>query len=155
MSRKTLIFSGSTIIITILIAILYLPQTLKSRQQSNPIHMPTAQPLPTLTPTPTPERKSALEIAWDKQRQTDILNIVNAVYLYAIEKTRLPEDFPTTPTCVGKAKTCYDLEFLEPNYINQIPEDPQTGDVENTGYYVFLDDGRLTASASGGITVRK
>lgn len=155
MSRKTLIFSGSTIVITILIAILYLPQTLKSRQQTNPIHIGTAQPRPTLTPTPMPERKSALEIAWDKQRQTDILNIVNAVYLYAIEKTKLPEDFPTSPTCVGKAPDCYDLEFLQPGFINEIPQDPQTGDANNTGYYVYLDNGRLTASASAGITVRK
>lgn len=158
MSRKTLIFSGSTIFLTILIAIFYIPQTLKQRRIQEGLHnYSNPTPLPTIVPTPIPtsNNKSALEIAYDKQRQTDLLNLVNATYLYTIENTKLPADFPIYPSCIGTDPKCYNLEFLTPDQISQIPKDPQSGTEQNTGYYIFLDDGRLTASTSGGITVRK
>lgn len=157
MSRKTLIFSGSTIIVTIILAILYLPKVLKERQLQHVNYQPSLIAQPTLvpTPSPTPDNKSSLEIAYDKKRQTDILNIINATYLYSIENQKLPLDFPTTPTCIGTSHECYNLGYLTPNFITEIPQDPQAGTDQNTGYYVFLDDGRLTATASGGIKVRK
>ena len=110
--------------------------------------------------------------ARDAQRRADLLGITNAIYQFASEHNGgFPDtntdpntnSFPSTPTCVGTAGSCFNLgasgeiesavgsqELIVPTYIAAIPKDPATGSDANTGYTVYRDtNGRLVATASG------
>lgn len=112
----------------------------------------------------------------DTQRQSDLLQITNAIYQFAAEHDgNLPDtdnddttsNFPTVSTCIGTGGGCFDLSTagsedgadagtdpddpIVPTYIAAIPEDPSTGITADTGYSMYLDTttGRVVASASG------
>jgi len=112
-------------------------------------------------------------------RQSDLIQITNAVYQFAAEHNgNLPgtsfdpatgaPDFPTTATCIGNdgVAGCFDLAnagadedgdgvvdagtTIVPTYIAQLPEDPQSGNAPgNTGYEIFTTNSRVTANAIG------
>ncbi len=110
-------------------------------------------------------------------RQSDLIQVTNAVYQFAAEHNgNLPgtsfdpntgaPNFPTTATCIGNAATCFDLAnagadedgdgvvddgtTIVPTYIAQLPEDPQSGNAPtNTGYEIFTTNSRVTANAPG------
>lgn len=111
----------------------------------------------------------------DTQRQSDLLQITNAIYEFAAEHDgNLPDtdnndatsNFPTTPTCIGSGGSCFDLatagsadgadantlpdDPIVPTYIAGIPVDPSVGITADTGYSIYVGtDGRVVASASG------
>ncbi len=103
--------------------------------------------------------------ARDTDRQSDLFSILAAVYQYSAENSgELPDtdadpetsNFPTTPTCIGTGVDCYDLasagedETIVPVFMPSIPADPKTGDVSDTGYFIWVDENdRLQATASG------
>ncbi|MCX7928612.1 MAG: type II secretion system GspH family protein [Patescibacteria group bacterium] len=104
--------------------------------------------------------------ARDAQREADLIAILSAIYQYASEHSGdLPDtdgnpnasNFPTTLRCIGTNATCFDLaragdgeDTIVPDYMAEIPVDPQTGSTANTGYLIMVDvNGRLIASASG------
>lgn len=100
-------------------------------------------------------------------RRTDVNNILNVTWQYAIDNNG---NFPTgldnvtsTAQVIGTDSTgcdsscgdfiteatCVDLsQALVPSYIEEIPFDPQTGSLANTDYYINVDEnGRLTVGA--------
>lgn len=114
--------------------------------------------------------------ARNTQRQSDLIQITNAVYQFAAEHNgNLPDtdnddsasDFPDAAACIGSdtAGGCFDLAIagaedgddadtdiddpIVTTYIADIPEDPSTGtgDGANTGYTIFVSNGRVTADA--------
>ncbi len=92
--------------------------------------------------------------ARDSQRRSDLYSITNALYQYSTENNgNLPEDFPETETCIGTDTSCYDLNYLVPTYITEIPQDPTSGTAADTGYTIFLNtNGRLEAEAVSEVT---
>ena len=108
--------------------------------------------------------------ARDTERESDLILILSSVLQYSAEHSgALPDtdgnpdtsNFPTTATCIGTDVSCFNLasagddgEQIVPVYLAQMPKDPKTGTDGNTGYTIFVDsNGRLTASATGEITV--
>lgn len=91
--------------------------------------------------------------ARDTQRRADISALVNAVYHYAADNNGVvPSVITATPATVGTpaASGVIDLTtYLVPNYIPSIPKDPGSGTDANTGYVIFKNGNRVTASASG------
>lgn len=104
--------------------------------------------------------------ARDTQREADIIAILSAIYQYASEHGGdLPDtdgnpntsNFPSSLTCIGTSLSCFDLasagddgDTIVPDYMAQMPRDPQTGTDANTGYMIMVDvNGRITASANG------
>lgn len=102
--------------------------------------------------------------ARDTQRETDMIAILGAVYMYTSEHSGgLPDtdgnpatnNFPTSLTCIGSSVGCFDLanagdtgETIVPEYMAEIPTDPRTNSSED--YLIMVDaNGRLIASASG------
>lgn len=88
--------------------------------------------------------------ARDFERKSHLYEITNAVYQYAAENDgNMPNNFPEDQTCIGKSSACIDLSVLVPEYIDEIPYDPTTGDAENTGYGAYIDPGigRLVVTA--------
>lgn len=99
-------------------------------------------------------------------RNANLNEITSAVAQYRAEhEGTLPDtdndpavdSFPTTLTCIGSGTGCFDLAqagedgvSIVPDYIAEMPMDPQTGTVANTGYSIMLNaNGRIVASASG------
>jgi type IV pilus assembly protein PilA len=121
-----------------------------------------------------PGRQFAL--ARDRQRQSDLLSITNAIYQFAAEHDgNLPDtdgddttsDFPVASTCIGTDVVggCFNLgaatdelatEVIVPTYIAAIPSDPSIGDpipAGDTGYTIYVDaNGRVVAEATGELT---
>ncbi len=104
--------------------------------------------------------------ARDSQRESHLTAILSAILQYSSEHSGdLPDtdgdpdtsNFPTSPTCIGTAVTCFNLgaagevgETIVPDYIYEIPYDPKTGDATNTGYTIYVDaNGYLHAGATG------
>jgi prepilin-type N-terminal cleavage/methylation domain-containing protein len=105
--------------------------------------------------------------ARDAQRETDLVYILSAVQEYAAEHSGdLPDtdgdpdtsNFPTSSTCIGTGVGCFNLagagdtgETIVPEYVVELPSDPQTGNPPtDVGYEIFVDTaGHLHASASG------
>jgi prepilin-type N-terminal cleavage/methylation domain-containing protein len=102
----------------------------------------------------------------DSQRESHLTAILSAILQYSSEHSGdLPDtdgdpdtsNFPTSPTCIGTAVTCFNLgaagevgETIVPDYIYEIPYDPKTGDATNTGYTIYVDaNGYLHAGATG------
>lgn len=94
----------------------------------------------------------------DATRQSHMFTITNAVYQYAAEHAgELPGGarFPTEETCIGTSSECFDLasqggaDSIVPTYIRSLPQDPITGSEQNTGYYIFQDNGRVNVKALG------
>lgn len=90
--------------------------------------------------------------ARDTQRRNDVYQIVNAVYQYSVENNgTFPTDITATPTNIGDGTggTINLSDDLVPDYIPEIPQDPSSGTATNTQYVIFLDNSRITASATG------
>lgn len=104
--------------------------------------------------------------ARDSQRESHLTAILSAILQYSSEHSGdLPDtdgdpdtsNFPTSPTCIGTAVTCFNLgaagevgETIVPDYIYEIPYDPKTGNTTNTGYTIYVDaNGYLHAEATG------
>ena len=113
--------------------------------------------------------------ARNSQRQSDLLEITNAIYQFAAEHDgNLPDtdnddtasNFPTVSTEIGTAVGAYNLatagaedgddvdtdidDPLVPTYLAGMPEDPSIGDAANTGYFIHMStDGRVLISAPG------
>ena len=104
----------------------------------------------------------------DAVRESHINAITSAVAQFRAEhEGNLPDtdgddslsSFPTTPTCIGTATGCFDLGTagavedttqIVPDYIAEMPIDPQTGSAEDTGYSIWINaNDRIVASASG------
>ncbi len=86
--------------------------------------------------------------ARNTQRQSDITQIINAVYQYAIDVGSLPPSITTDSTEIcnnsfNTAATCtglIDLSTLTPNYLVKIPKDPQkTVSDSDTDYAINKD----------------
>lgn len=89
--------------------------------------------------------------ARDTQRRADLYTITNAVYQYATEhEGNLPDVITTTPGTIGIGNDVDLSTALIPDYLSQLPIDPDSTYTEsNTGYTIFLSgDGRLVASAA-------
>ncbi len=99
-------------------------------------------------------------------RNSNLNEITSAVAQYRAEhEGNLPDtdnnpavdSFPTALTCIGSGAGCFDLAqagedgvSIVPDYIAEMPMDPQTGTAANTGYSIMLNaNGRIVASASG------
>ncbi len=106
-------------------------------------------------------------------RQSDLIQITNAIYQFASEHNgNLPAtswtagvpDFPTTATHIGNGTGNFNLAgagaedkdnpgtleagtTIVPTYIAGIPMDPQTGSQADTGYTIMISSSRITASA--------
>ena len=102
----------------------------------------------------------------DAVRESHINAVTSAVAQYRAEhEGNLPDtdndpavdSFPTTLTEIGTCATCFDLAqagedgvSIVPDYIAEMPLDPQDGDAVNTGYSIMVNtNGRIVASASG------
>lgn len=110
--------------------------------------------------------------ARNTQRQSDLIQITNAIYQFASEHNgNLPgtddtdtvSNFPTTATEIGidVAGGAFDLaaagevdgqdngvtDPIVPTYIAAMPTDPTDGTDELTGYEISVTNGRVTASA--------
>lgn len=93
----------------------------------------------------------------DAQRASDIANILNAVYQYALDNgNTLPSTLTTTPTniCETTAASCtglIDLSVLTTNqkYLTSIPIDPLSTSTNDTKYTISKSatTGRVTISA--------
>ena len=113
-----------------------------------------------------------LRDARNAERESEVNTILNAVSQYSIDNNgALPGSISTTATC-GNAATeicstsngsavctgLTDLAPVKPDYIVDVPEDPQDADDNNgTGYHVAADaNGRITVcapDAEGGSTI--
>lgn len=108
-------------------------------------------------------------------RQSDLIQITNAIYQFASEHNgNLPAtswtggvpDFPTTPTAIGTSgfdlanagagvddgtgTGTYVLDpatTIVPTYIAGIPMDPSVGTPEDTGYTIYVSNSRIIADA--------
>jgi len=105
-------------------------------------------------------------------RQSDLIQITNAIYQFASEYNgNLPAnswtagvpDFPAAATCIGSDATCFNLATagadedadgavdagtsIVPTYIAGIPMDPSTGTAVDTGYTIMVNNSRITADA--------
>jgi len=83
-----------------------------------------------------------LSQAYDAKRQSDVLSIVNAVNQYVIDNHTFPLALTSIlqQICRSSSPGCgsYDLSFLIPTYLGDIPSDPHAlGD--GTGYYLGKD----------------
>lgn len=120
--------------------------------------------------------------ARDTQRRSDLLAITNTLYQFAAEHDgNLPAvnydasgngDFPD---CANDGQTIIgsdgfdlaiagaidpavvlpaqaDTDLIVPTYIADIPSDPSTGSLTDTGYTMCVDTGRVTAEAVGELT---
>ena len=104
--------------------------------------------------------------ARDSQRRSNLYSISNAIYQFMAEHDgRLPDtdgdvttsNFPQTATCIGDTAPCYNLaiagegaETVAPTYMTEMPQDPTTGSVHNTGYTVYENtEGRVVLTATG------
>lgn len=102
----------------------------------------------------------------DAVRESHINAITSAVAQYRAEhEGNLPDtdadpatnNFPLVITCIGNADPCFNLaqagelgSQIVPDYIAEIPMDPQSGTAGNTGYSIMLNNNdRIVASASG------
>ena len=92
--------------------------------------------------------------ARDTERQVEIRALVDAVYEYASENNgNIPTAITATPTNVGTNTGLVNLSAtLVPNYLPEIPADPNGGAQTNTLYVIFRDGNRVVASAAGEIT---
>lgn len=87
--------------------------------------------------------------ARDTQRRNDIYQVVNAVYQYSVENNgNFPTSLTSTPTDIGTGGLNLTSDLV-PDYIPEIPMDPSTGTTATTQYVMFLDNNRVTASATG------
>jgi prepilin-type N-terminal cleavage/methylation domain-containing protein len=102
--------------------------------------------------------------ARNAQRRSDITTILNATYQYTVDNGGvLPATITTTPTAVcatgGTCTGLIDLTVLTASakYIAILPNDPNSGTVNSTGYNISKDvNGRLTVtapSAENGFTI--
>lgn len=100
-----------------------------------------------VTVTINPAREYAR--ARDTQRKADLYVLVNALDQYTATKVKLP----ATAACIGSLPPCFDLSFLVPDYLPELPRDPSTGTPANTQYFISQDaSGHIIASVSGEIT---
>jgi prepilin-type N-terminal cleavage/methylation domain-containing protein len=102
----------------------------------------------------------------DTAREAHLNAVTSAISQYRAEhEGNLPDtdgdpatnNFPLVVTCIGTGGGCFDLGTageagvtMVPDYIPEIPMDPQTGDAADTGYSIYVNaNGRLVASATG------
>jgi hypothetical protein len=105
--------------------------------------------------TKPPPSEEALALDRNKQRQKDVLAILDALYRYALDNAGvLPTQIPVTPTeiCAGAAAECQgliDLSKLLQKHLPSIPRDPLLTEIgASTWYFVSRSEaGRLTVSA--------
>jgi hypothetical protein len=100
--------------------------------------------------------KKLLEMR-NSQRRSDVVNILNSVYQYAIEdKNTLPEIVSIEPKgiCRSDAKSCEGLVDISPVIKNKryllsaVPVDPRENDVNDSGYQIArLGNGRISVTA--------
>lgn len=99
------------------------------------------------------------------KRQSDISEILNAVYHYEIDNGEVPSDITSSlkligttlsacdaTTCAGEfpQATCVDLDgVISTEYIASIPFDPTTGNTSNTRYGIkkSIPNNRITVKA--------
>lgn len=92
--------------------------------------------------------------ARDTQRKADLSALTSAIYQYAIAHNGNLPQTPTTPPAAVITTTPVDAsvlnEYLVPDYIPAVPNDPTTGvSGGTTNYTIFLDfNGRVVASAA-------
>lgn len=93
--------------------------------------------------------------ARDTTRRSHLRELLSAVYQYAAQNNgNVPSVITSTPTTVGTNTGLVNLETgLIPNYLDALPTDPSTGTRGNTGYVIFRNGNRITASATGEISV--
>lgn len=88
------------------------------------------------------------------QRSADVQQILNAVWQYGSEQGHALSDFGTIPLCTAVAAPISALPsgtppagtinlytLLVDTYIADIPKDPTTGDVNDTGYTICQTSG--------------
>ena len=98
-------------------------------------------------------------------RQSDLIQITNAIYQFAAEHNgNLPDtdgvdttsNFPAVATCIGNIAPCFDLavatnaaglETIVPTYVAGMPMDPSIGIAGDIGYTITVANSRITASA--------
>jgi prepilin-type N-terminal cleavage/methylation domain-containing protein len=102
----------------------------------------------------------------DAVRESHLNAITSAVAQYRAEhEGNLPDtdgdpatdNFPTDWACIGAALPCFDLAIagvagatIVPDYIAELPLDPQDGTDNDTGYSIMINtNGRIEASATG------
>lgn len=100
-----------------------------------------------------------LGLARNRERHNAITSILDAVYQYQIDNSRLPPGIPigaALPICKDTAATCtngIDLRILtlSGTYLVHLPADPQTPESgTGTNYYIMQDtDRRITITAPG------
>lgn len=112
----------------------------------------------------TRKEKEKIELR-NTSRSSDILQILNAVTFYQSREENQP--IPDLPICpesqeIGTASDDYDLrEYLVPDYIDEIPEDPLKGSSKETGYHICRsENNRITitgihAENGATLTVRR
>ncbi|MFW0837582.1 MAG: hypothetical protein ACKKL5_01130 [Candidatus Komeilibacteria bacterium] len=101
----------------------------------------------------------------DQQRQQDVSNWRLALLSYQVDNLSLPDsidadvdtfqilgngsDCAMTCSAVTTATACVDMSgILVPSYLESLPQDPSTGSMANTGYYVnLLTDGTVIVGA--------
>ena len=93
----------------------------------------------------------------NSQRRSDVVNILNAVYLYSVDNGgQLPSIISSTPTavCKSNAASCdglVDISAVTSNkkyLLSEVPVDPRESDVNNSGYKIVkLPSGRISVSA--------
>lgn len=93
--------------------------------------------------------------ARDTTRRSDLYQIGNAIYQYAVENNgELPPGISTERKQIGTAATNLDLSLsLVPQYLAQMPIDPSTGNAAATQYFIYMQsDGRIAVEAQSEYT---
>jgi len=99
--------------------------------------------------------KKMLEMR-NSKRRSDVVNILNVVYQYKIDKGVLPEGITNNPLmiCSGKTGSCDGLVDLsnvivdEKKILSKIPIDPNEKNPNASGYQIFLSsNGRINVTA--------
>ncbi len=106
----------------------------------------------------------------NSRRWNDVNNILTAVHEYTIDNGgTLPTGLSSSEQqlgecssggdtlCSGATGVCLDLGTILASYLKSIPEDPQDGDIDHTGYSVVSNTAGIVTvsacSAEGGETI--
>jgi prepilin-type N-terminal cleavage/methylation domain-containing protein len=90
------------------------------------------------------------------QRVVDVNTIANAVYQYAVSHNgNFPSNITETQSsiCRTSAADCTGLvtlnELVDGRFLGEIPTDPNVATESNSGYDIFITDGKITVVAAG------
>ena len=105
----------------------------------------------------------------DVQREEDLHQIADVIYKFAREHNGMLPDtdnidslsnFPNSPLCIGKADFCYNFadagtsnskDMIIPNYMGEMPMDPEIGTEENSNYFIHKNAaGKIVLTANIG-----